>query len=122
MPRQVFPNFCTATQRIGGGRCTEASGFSLGHTCHSVIGKTKHQFTRVELGSGRVGIAVTWLSRCIKETVLSRNLFSLSPSALAGGVSAWDSLNTLPHQSGALRKLLAGFDPSNHYATSRKAL
>lgn len=71
-------------------------GFSQGHTCHSVIGKTKHQFTRVELGNGRFGIAVTWLSRCIKETVLSHNLFSLSPSdTSAGGVSAWDSLNML---------------------------
>lgn len=44
-----------------------------------------------------------------KETVLTRGLFragfrfSLSPSALTGAVAAHDSLNTLPHQSAALR-------------------
>lgn len=83
MPRQDFPNFCRATQMVGGGRCTEASGFSLGHACHSVIGKTKHQFTRVELGNGRVGIAGTWLSCCIKETVLSHNLSRASLQSLS---------------------------------------
>lgn len=97
MPRQVFPNFCRATQRVGGGRCTEASDFSLGHACHSVMGKSKHQFTRVELGTGRFGTAVTWLLCCIKEAVLSHNLFRASLQSLSfctgagGSVSAWDS-------------------------------
>lgn len=93
----------------------------------SVIGKTKHQFTRVELGNERFGIAVTWLSYCIKEIVLSQNLSRASVQSLsfcsAWGVSAWDSLNTLPHQSAAaLRELLSGFDQSECYATFPKAL
>lgn len=89
---KFFQNFCRATQRVGGGWCTEASGFSLDHICHSVTGKTKHQFTRVELGNGRCGIAVTWLSCCLKGTVLSHNPFRASLQSVSfctgwGGVS-----------------------------------
>lgn len=74
-----FQNSVEPLREVGGDRCTQVSGFSLGHTCHSVIGKTQCSFARVQLGMGAFDCSYM-AAMSHKETVLTCNFFRALPS------------------------------------------